>query len=68
MTGYLPNQLSPLAVLLTWLQDTALYDGRQVPYCRKAQALVSDLAARLGERDERFKFADLDKLTADSGG
>ena len=34
---------------------------------RKAQNLVADLHVRFGGQDERFRFSDLDQLSADSG-
>lgn len=38
-----------------------------VLYLRKAQSLAADLEARFGGEDERFRWTDADKLTADSG-
>jgi hypothetical protein len=40
----------------------------EVVFCRKAQLLALDLATQLAGSDSRFEWADLDQLTADSGG
>eukprot|EP00877_Chromochloris_zofingiensis_P004080 jgi/Chrzof1/13673/Cz08g07170.t1 len=50
-------------------QDTVTCHDQQLPLLRKAQKLAFDLYLRFGtgEHDDRFKWADVDKLTADSG-
>lgn len=39
----------------------------QVHFCRKAQALAAQLHLRWRGVDARFRFADMDQLSADSG-
>jgi hypothetical protein len=56
-----------LTSLIPGFQDCGLYEGRQVQFSRKAQALAVALNRRFSGEDHRFAFTDIDKITADSG-
>lgn len=72
----LPHSRTPsAAALITHLaqqfsgfEDVESYEGMQVTFMRKAQALVLDLHARFASKDPRFAFSDIHALTGDSGG
>ncbi len=57
-----------IASSLPGFADQGLFDGQQLHFGRKAQALVAALNKRFGTKDPRFAFEDLGKLTADTGG
>uniref|UniRef100_A0A7S3QND4 Queuosine 5'-phosphate N-glycosylase/hydrolase n=1 Tax=Dunaliella tertiolecta TaxID=3047 RepID=A0A7S3QND4_DUNTE len=59
--------VSELTDTFPGFQDSALLDGQQVAFARKAQNLVAVLAARFGGDDPKFAFSDASSLTADSG-
>lgn len=48
-------------------EDSGLYRGKQVHFCRKAQLLAAQLHLRFRGADPRFRFADMAQLAADSG-
>ncbi|GAX82791.1 hypothetical protein CEUSTIGMA_g10217.t1 [Chlamydomonas eustigma] len=56
-----------LSSTIPGFQDCGLYEGRQVHFNRKAQALVFALSRRFSGEDARFAFPDMDKITADTG-
>ncbi|MEW5313827.1 MAG: hypothetical protein WDW38_005363 [Sanguina aurantia] len=59
--------ITHLAQQFSGFEDVESYEGVQVTFMRKAQALVLDLHARFASRDPRFAFSDIHALTGDSG-
>ncbi|KAL4421208.1 hypothetical protein ABPG77_010083 [Micractinium sp. CCAP 211/92] len=56
-----------LAETFPAFEDSGLYRGKQVHFCRKAQLLAAQLHLRFRGSDARFRFADMAQLSVDSG-
>jgi len=56
-------RLVGLLAAMPFYRDVARYDGREVPFYKRAQITASDLAAAFGGRGPG-RFEDVDKLTA----